>query len=127
MLFTRLFGMDDYMGDGDPSRKPTLPKRILPLIPAGLVVDQVLPSPDQIAIVVSPRPDVVHCPTCAQSPPASTITLNSAGQRGVTMPPGSGVNASIWASRAGLGLCGAGPASVVSLIDRLSEKQPAQP
>jgi transposase len=67
VLFARLFGVDNYIEDCNLHRKPTLPKRILPLIPAGLVVDQVLPSPDRIAIITSPRPEVAHCPTCAQS------------------------------------------------------------
>jgi xanthine/CO dehydrogenase XdhC/CoxF family maturation factor len=38
----------------------SLSKYLLPLIPAGLVVDQVLPSADQIAIMTSP--DSEHYP-----------------------------------------------------------------
>ena len=41
-------------------------KYILPLIPAGLVVDQVLPGADQIAIVTSPHQAPALCPSCAQ-------------------------------------------------------------
>ena len=40
-------------------------KRLLPLIPAGLMVDQVLPTPDQIDIVTSPRQTSASCPDCA--------------------------------------------------------------
>jgi transposase len=42
-----------------------LSKRALPLIPAGLVVDQVLPTPDHVTIFVRPRQEHSPCPTCA--------------------------------------------------------------
>jgi len=41
-----------------------LSKHLLPLIPADLMVDQVLPSPDHIAIVTSPRQTSAPCPDC---------------------------------------------------------------
>ncbi len=37
---------------------------MLPLIPVGLMVDQVLPSSDHIAIVTSPRQTSASCPDC---------------------------------------------------------------
>lgn len=40
-------------------------KRLLPLIPAGLLVQQVLPTPTQITIVTSPRQESAACPDCA--------------------------------------------------------------
>jgi transposase len=43
-----------------------LSKRILPLIPAGLVINQVLPSADQISIVTTSCQEAVQCPSCAQ-------------------------------------------------------------
>src|SRR5215213_301788 len=46
-------------------REPLLSKRALPLIPAGLVVDQVLPTPDHVTIFVRPRQEHSPCPTCA--------------------------------------------------------------
>jgi transposase len=42
-----------------------LPKRLLPLIPAGLLVQQILPSPDHLAIVATARPKTAACPDCA--------------------------------------------------------------
>ena len=42
-----------------------MPKRPLPLIPPGLVVDQVLPTPDHVTILTSPRQDCSPCPACA--------------------------------------------------------------
>jgi transposase len=39
-------------------------KRLLPLIPAGLVVEQVLPAPERITIVTAPKPDTGACPDC---------------------------------------------------------------
>ena len=47
-------------------RKLSLSKRILPLIPAGLTVDEVLLSPDQITILTTPDQKVALCPTCAE-------------------------------------------------------------
>jgi transposase len=41
-----------------------LSRHLLPLIPAGLITDQVLPSPDHIAIVTSPRQTSASCPDC---------------------------------------------------------------
>ncbi|WP_052389699.1 transposase family protein [Belnapia moabensis] len=40
-------------------------KRLLPLIPAGLLVQQILPSPDYLTILVTPRQAWAACPTCA--------------------------------------------------------------
>jgi transposase len=42
-----------------------LSKSLLPLIPACLVVDQILHTPDWITIVTSPRQQSAPCPTCA--------------------------------------------------------------
>ena len=39
-------------------------KRILPLIPGGLAVEQVLPGPDRITIVATARQPTADCPTC---------------------------------------------------------------
>jgi transposase len=39
-------------------------KRILPLIPGGLTVEQVLPGPDRITIVATARQPTADCPTC---------------------------------------------------------------
>ena len=43
---------------------PSLPKRLLPLIPAGLLVQQILPSPDRLTIVTAPRSASAACPGC---------------------------------------------------------------
>jgi hypothetical protein len=43
-----------------------LSKRLLPLIPAGLVVHQILPSPEHLTIVVAPRELCAACPACAK-------------------------------------------------------------
>jgi transposase len=40
--------------------------RALSLIPAGLVVDQVLPAPDRVTIVASPQQEGSSCPACAR-------------------------------------------------------------
>ena len=40
-------------------------KSLLPLIPACLVVDQILHTPDWVTIVTSPRQQSAPCPTCA--------------------------------------------------------------
>ena len=43
-----------------------LSKRLLPLIPADLLVQQILPSPDHLTILVTPRQAAwAACPTCA--------------------------------------------------------------
>jgi transposase len=42
-----------------------LSKSLLPLIPACLVVDQILHTPDRITIVTSSRQQSAPCPTCA--------------------------------------------------------------
>jgi transposase len=42
-----------------------LPKRLLPLIPAGLLVEQILPSPDHLTIVATARQKTAACPDCA--------------------------------------------------------------
>jgi len=41
-----------------------LSKRLLPLIPAGLAVVQVLPAPDHVTILTAPRPATAVCPSC---------------------------------------------------------------
>jgi transposase len=43
-----------------------LAKRILPLIPPGLAVERVMPSPDRITIVTKPRATTASCPGCGQ-------------------------------------------------------------
>jgi transposase len=42
-----------------------LPKRLLPLLPAGLLVQQILPSPDHLTIVATARQKTAACPDCA--------------------------------------------------------------
>ncbi|WP_414476148.1 transposase family protein [Microvirga sp. M2] len=39
-------------------------KRLLPLVPDGLSVLQVLSSPDSLTIVTTPRPRLAVCPVC---------------------------------------------------------------
>ena len=39
-------------------------RRLLPLIPAGLSVVQVLPAPDRVTIVTAPTPSQGACPLC---------------------------------------------------------------
>ncbi|HJX27318.1 MAG TPA: transposase family protein, partial [Thermoanaerobaculia bacterium] len=39
-----------------------MPKRVLPLIPAGLAVVQALPTPDRVTIVAAPRSAAAACP-----------------------------------------------------------------
>lgn len=41
-----------------------MPKRLLPLIPAGLLVQQVLPTPERVTIETSPRQSAARCPDC---------------------------------------------------------------
>ncbi|MDT8296422.1 ISL3 family transposase [Roseomonas mucosa] len=41
-----------------------MPKRLLPLIPAGLLVQQVLPTSEHITIKASPRQNAAACPDC---------------------------------------------------------------
>jgi len=41
-----------------------LSRRVLPLIPAGLSVAQVLPAPDRVTIVTAPTPSQSACPLC---------------------------------------------------------------
>ncbi|TDH59809.1 transposase [Dankookia rubra] len=43
-----------------------LSKRLLPLVPAGLVVQQILPSPKLLTIVVAPRECLAACPACGK-------------------------------------------------------------
>jgi len=45
----------------------SLPKRILPLIPAGLSVERVIPASNQVTIVTTPRAATATCPGCRQS------------------------------------------------------------
>jgi len=42
-----------------------LSKRLLPLIPTCLAVEQILHTPDRITIVTSPRQHSAPCPSCA--------------------------------------------------------------
>jgi transposase len=42
-------------------------KRILPLIPGGLTVEQVVPEPDRITIVARLRQPTADCPTCRRA------------------------------------------------------------
>ena len=51
-----------------PSAEPNSPvsKHLLPLIPAGLTVLQVLPTPDRVTITTSPRQKSAACPACGQ-------------------------------------------------------------
>ena len=42
-------------------------KRLLPLIPGGLVVEQVLPEPDRITVVARSRLPGAACPDCRAS------------------------------------------------------------
>ena len=44
-----------------------MPKRLLPLIPAGLLVQQILPSPDHIIIETRPGQHSAACPECGVS------------------------------------------------------------
>lgn len=39
-------------------------RRVLPLIPAGLLVQQVLPEPDGIIVVTAPKASKAACPLC---------------------------------------------------------------
>jgi transposase len=41
-----------------------LARRLLPLIPAGLSVVQVLPAPDRVTIITVPKPSKSACPLC---------------------------------------------------------------
>jgi transposase len=41
-------------------------RRLLPLIPAGLSVLQVLPEPDRVVIVTQPRATQARCPACGR-------------------------------------------------------------
>jgi transposase len=43
-----------------------LAKRILPLIPPGLAVERVVPSPDRITILTKPQTPAASCPGCGQ-------------------------------------------------------------
>jgi transposase len=42
-------------------------KRLLPLIPGGLVVEQVLPEPDRVTVVARSRLPTAACPDCHAS------------------------------------------------------------
>ena len=48
-----------------PTRSPPLPAPILSLVPAGLVVDRLLPGPERILLVTRLDQDAVPCPSCA--------------------------------------------------------------
>ena len=41
-------------------------KRLLPLVPAGLLVQQILPSPERLTIVATPREPWAACPACSK-------------------------------------------------------------
>ena len=66
MLRVVVPGRDEHIGGTLSSVEvPFLPKRLLPLIPAGLLVQQILPSPDRLTIVASPHQGSAACPDCA--------------------------------------------------------------
>src|SRR3954449_11100145 len=46
-----------------------LPKHLLPIIPAGLTVLEVMPMPDLLTITTSPRQKSAPCPTCGEPSP----------------------------------------------------------
>jgi len=46
------------------AKQPALSRRLLPLIPAGLVVAEVLPAPDHVTIITVPKPSTCTCPVC---------------------------------------------------------------
>ena len=46
-------------------------KRLLPLIPPGLAVVQVLPAPDCVTIIAQPRSPTAACPGCGT--PSSSV------------------------------------------------------
>ena len=48
-----------------PSEARFLFEHVPPFVPAGLLVQQILPSPDHLTIVVAPRQPWAACPTCA--------------------------------------------------------------
>src|SRR3954447_11191885 len=58
---------------GSTSRSPALndvlPKHLLPIIPAGLTVLEVMPMPDLLTITTSPRQKSAPCPTCGEPSP----------------------------------------------------------
>jgi hypothetical protein len=61
-------GRDEHIGGTLSSLEvPFLPKRLLPFIPAGLLVQQILPSPDHLTILATPRRRSAACPGCATS------------------------------------------------------------
>ena len=43
-----------------------MPASVLSLVPAGLIVDRLLPGPERIVLVVRPGRDAAPCPSCAQ-------------------------------------------------------------
>src|SRR4051812_33258451 len=49
---------------GISSSEPRVTKRLLPLIPGGLVVEQVLPGPDRVTVVARSRLPTSPCPDC---------------------------------------------------------------
>ncbi len=44
-----------------------LPRRLLPLIPTSLLVQQVLPEPDRIVILTKPKSPASCCPVCGHA------------------------------------------------------------
>jgi transposase len=44
--------------------RPAMLKRLLPLIPAGLLVRQILPAPDGLVIVAASQDSAAACPDC---------------------------------------------------------------
>jgi len=51
-------------------------KRMLPLIPSGLVVDQVHPDPERLTIITHPRAATASCPDCGQPSERQHSTYN---------------------------------------------------
>jgi transposase len=72
-------------------------KRILPLIPGGLVVVQVLPEPDRVTVVARPRVPTAACPDCRV--PSSRV--HSRYERRLADLPWQGrpVTVRVWARR----------------------------
>jgi transposase len=68
-----------------------LPKRLSPLIPAGLLVQQILPSPDHLTIVAAPSQKAAACPGCA----APSLRVHSRYERTLSDLPWQGRPASL--------------------------------
>ena len=78
-------------GDSAPFEVLVLPKRLLPIVPSGLKVQQVLPTPDRLTIVVAPCRNAAACPDCA----APSLRAHSRGERTVADLPWQGRTATL--------------------------------